>query len=63
MHKYILTFDPEYDMLGFGEVSLRYWEIDKELGKWYSSLYGLTNKGFQYYEEMTLDFKPVLGIL
>ena len=62
--KHILTFEPNFDgRIRFTNLSLRYWSVSKEPEYWLSQLYGLTNLGFRFREELSLELKPVLVIL
>ena len=61
--KHVLTFDPNFADAPFAYPSLRYWSVSKEPEYWLSQLYGLTNLGFKFREELSLELKPVLVIL
>ena len=62
--KHILTFEPHFDgRLVHSDLSLRYWSVSKEPEYWMSQLYGVSNRGFKFYEELSLELKPVLVIL
>lgn len=62
--KYILTFDPYFDgRTRSTNLSLRYWSVSKEPEYWMSQLYGVSNRGFKFYGELSLELKPVLVIL